>query len=112
MGVKISELPSTSSANTNDSLVLNHGSETSRITLQALMNSYLSGAGLVTDEELAESLQDYVAESEMPGYLSGYVTGSPGFLSVRPKRQAIHQMKRKSFSGDLNTLYFSISSHH
>ena len=74
MGVKISELPSTSSANTNDSLVLNHGSETSRITLQALMESYLSGAGLVTDEELAESLQDYVAESEMAGYLSGYVT--------------------------------------
>ena len=37
MGVKISELPVTSSANTSDSLVLNHGSETSRITLEALM---------------------------------------------------------------------------
>ena len=65
MGVKISELPSASSANTSDSLVLNHGSETSRITLEALMNSYLSGAGLVTDAELAESLQDYVSENAL-----------------------------------------------
>ena len=37
MGVRISELPSVSSANTDDSLVLNHGSETSRITVEMLM---------------------------------------------------------------------------
>ena len=39
MGVKISELPVASSANNNDSLVLNHGSETQRITLEKLMES-------------------------------------------------------------------------
>jgi len=55
MGVKISELPVASSAGNSDSLVLNHGSETSRITVEALMESYLSGAGLVTDAKLPSS---------------------------------------------------------
>ena len=56
MGVKISELPVTSSAGANDHLVLNHGSETNQITLEALMESYLSGAGLVTESGLTDYL--------------------------------------------------------
>ena len=76
MGVRISELPSVSSANTTDSLVLNHGSETSRITLQALVESYLSGAGLVTEEELNGYLSDYVSESAMSAALEGYVSSA------------------------------------
>ena len=56
MGVRISELPVASSAGSNDSLVLNRGNTTSRITLQALMESYLSAAGYVTGSDLDSRL--------------------------------------------------------
>ena len=39
MGVKISELPVASSANNNDSLILNHGGATRRITLENLIQA-------------------------------------------------------------------------
>ena len=83
MGVRISELPSVSSANTDDSLVLNHGSETSRITVEALMESYLSDAGLVTESELSNYLDDYVSESALSDTLGSYLSGSdlPDYLS-------------------------------
>ena len=96
MGVKISELPVASSANNSDSLVLNHGSETQRITLEKLMESGKRAAGLVTDSELQTYLENYVSEShlsdvlddyvegaDISNYLSEYVTGSDmyGYLS-------------------------------
>ena len=79
MGVKISELPAASSANNSDSLILNHGSETKKITLEAMLESYLSGAGLVTETELSDALTGYLSESDLAGYLSesdltGYIT--------------------------------------
>ena len=74
MGVKISELPVTSSAGANDHLVLNHGSETNQITLEALMESYLSGAGLVTESELTDYLEDYVSESALSDACAGVHT--------------------------------------
>ena len=61
MGVRISELPSASSAFTDDSLVLNHGSETSRITVEALLESYLDGAGYVTEDYLSRA--GFITES-------------------------------------------------
>ena len=44
MGVKISELPRTQSAGHSDNLVINHNGATSRITVEDLMESYLSDA--------------------------------------------------------------------
>ena len=81
MGVKISELPAASSANNSDSLILNHGSETKKITLEALLESYLSGAGLVTESDLDDALSGYLSESDLSGYLSesdlaGYLSES------------------------------------
>ena len=70
MGVKISELPVTSSAAMTDDLVVNRAGETSRITLEDLMKSGMEGTGLVTETELQEYLEDYVAESELSNYLN------------------------------------------
>ena len=39
MGVKISELPVTSSAAANDKMVVNHGNATNQITVEDLMQS-------------------------------------------------------------------------
>ena len=63
MGVKISELPVTSSAASTDDLVVNRAGETSRLTLEDLMKSGMEGTGLVTETELQEYLEDYVSVS-------------------------------------------------
>lgn len=70
MGVKISDLPAASSANNSDSLILNHGSETKKITLEAMLEGYLSGAGLVTEDELSDALSGYLSESDMGEYVT------------------------------------------
>ena len=72
MGVKISELPVASSANNSDSLVLNHGSETQRITLEKLMEGGKRVAGLVTDSELQTYLENYVTQDDLDN--SGYMS--------------------------------------
>ena len=56
MGVKISELPVTSSATSNDKMVVNHENVTNQITVEDLMQSYLSGAGYMTESELLSFL--------------------------------------------------------
>ena len=89
MGVKISELPLISSANANDSLVLNHGGATHRITLENLIQAgkiaaqLLSEADLeaclgfyVSESQLTDALEDYLSANDMPEYLSEYVVRS------------------------------------
>ena len=89
MGVKISELPVISSANANDSLVLNHGGATRRITLENLIQAgkiaaqLLSEADLeaclgfyVSESQLTDALEDYLSANDMPEYLSEFVTSS------------------------------------
>ena len=76
MGVKISELPLAVSASSSDKLVLNHLSETNQITLGALMESYLNGAGLVTESGLNDYLSDFVSSGALTEALAGYATGT------------------------------------
>jgi hypothetical protein len=64
MGVKISELPVASSANNNDSLILNHGSATRRITLENLIQAGKIAAQLLTEADLEACLGFYVSESQ------------------------------------------------
>jgi hypothetical protein len=89
MGVKISELPVISSANANDSLVLNHGGATRRITLENLIQAGKIAAQLLTaadleaclefyvsEGHLTDVLEDYLSANDMPEYLSEFVTSS------------------------------------
>ena len=95
MGVKISQLPGILSANSYDELVLNHESQTKKITVEALMESYLAEAGYVNESGLADyfssHIGDYLSEfvtlnelddagyltgSDLSDYLSEYVKGS------------------------------------
>ena len=71
MGVKISELPRTQSAAHSDNLVINHSGATNRITVEDLMESYLSDTGFLTESDLADYLGSHIS-----GYLSEYVTES------------------------------------
>ena len=71
MGVRISELPRTQSAGHSDNLVINHNGATSRITVDDLMESYLSDAGFLSESDLA----DYLGRN-LSSYLSEYVTQS------------------------------------
>ena len=52
MGVRISELPRTQSAEHSDNLVINHNSVTNRITVEDLMEGYLSETGFMTESDL------------------------------------------------------------
>ena len=82
MGVKISELPITSFANSDDSLILNQGSVTNQITVESLMQSCLNEildeqfSGFITSSELGDYLSDYMTSSELSNYLSEYLTSS------------------------------------
>lgn len=71
MGVKISELPRTRSAGHSDNLVINHSGMTNQITVEDLMESYLSDIGYLTESDLADYLGGHIS-----GYLSDYVTES------------------------------------
>jgi hypothetical protein len=90
MGVKISELPRTQSAGHSDNLVINHNGATSRITVEDLMESYLSDAGFLTESDLADylssNLSSYLSEYVTADDLSEYVTQSDldnaGFLTA------------------------------
>ena len=83
MGVKISELPVASSANNNDSLILNHGGATRRITLENLIQAGKIAAQLLSDADLEAYLDFYVSESQLSDALSGFLSESDlsGFLS-------------------------------
>ena len=85
MGVKISELPVTRLAASEDMLVLNHANQTCQIALALLMGSYMDGAGYITEDALSSYLSesdmsaflsDYLSESDMSALLSDYVTES------------------------------------
>ena len=85
MGVKISELPVTRSAASEDMLVLNHANQTCQIALALLMGSYMDGAGYITEEALSSYLSesdmsallsDYLSESDMSSLLSDYLSES------------------------------------
>ena len=90
MGVEISELPRTQSAGHSDNLVINHNGATSRITVEDLMESYLSDAGFLTESDLADylssNLSSYLSEYVTADDLSEYVTQSDldnaGFLTA------------------------------
>ena len=76
MGVKISELPVASSANNNDSLILNHGGATRRITLENLIQAGKIAAQLLSDADLEAYLDFYVSESQLSDALSGFLSES------------------------------------
>ena len=78
MGVRISELPRTQSAGHSDNLVINHNGATSRITVEDLMESYLSDAGFLSESDLA----DYLG-SHLSSYLYRRLNGKQVLNKVR-----------------------------
>ena len=106
MGVKISELPRTQSAGHSDNLVINHNGATSRITVEDLMESYLSDAGFLTESDLA----DYLS-SNLSSYLSEYVTQSDldnaGFVSESYLSEALGSYVSDSYLSEVLSDYIS-----
>ena len=106
MGVKISELPRTQSAGHSDNLVINHNGATSRITVENLMESYLSDAGFLTESDLA----DYLS-SNLSSYLSEYVTQSDldnaGFVSESYLSEALGSYVSDSYLSEVLSDYIS-----
>ena len=109
MGVKISELPVASSANNNDSLILNHGGATRRITLENLIQAAKIAAQLLSDADLEAYLDFYVSESQLSDALSDYLsaTDMSSYVTMSYLSEAIGNYVSEALGDVVTSSYLS-----